>query len=308
MENNKKKYGRFYTKNDFWKLNKVMNKIELNHTIIDPFAGDGDLLNHFKKTNKVLGYDIDESKSWIINDSIKKIPKTNNGFIVTNPPYLSKSSATRKNIINNSFGEFDNLYKASLNQMILSGMPGIAIIPETFIHSRFDMSFIHDIFILIPNPFADTEIPVCIVYFDGSKKSEDVNLYINNNFKGKMLQLKKELQDQLVKKNNLNISFGNPMGDLTFISFDSTSPKNKIRFEKNNGNEMKTSSRLRNPVSIEKKVDEKFINRLNLKLAAIRKKYNILIPPFNGNTSTGERRRRMPFSMVKQIIRSVEWE
>lgn len=294
---NKIRLGKFYTKDNFWMLRKVMELIN-SEIIIDPFAGEGDLLKHF---NNVIGYDIDKSLKWRVNNSLKSIPYHKNAFIVTNPPYLSKSSASRKGIYQNNFGNHDNLYKQSLDVMIKSKIPGIAIVPESFIHSSFKMDYIHKIFILIPNPFKDTDVPVCIVYFDGNYSTNDVEIFINNKYKGKLYESKKILNQTLTEKNNAKISFTNCESYITFNSFDSTTGPG-IKFVKNKNFKQSSQSRLVNAVYIDSAVD---VNILNNKINYIRENFEFLIPPFNGNRNDGLRRRRMTFAMAKQIIRSI---
>jgi len=101
-----------------------------NKTIVDPFCGEGHLLEHYLnlfdkniqiemlKNKKIMGFDIDENniiflrkkfkkiynlddnlleEIFIVNDSlifVDKIP--NNSFIFTNPPYLAKNICKKK--------------------------------------------------------------------------------------------------------------------------------------------------------------------------------------------------------------------
>lgn len=60
-------------------------------TIIEPFTGNGDLLEFIKKHNTVYileCYDIDPKKDFIIKkDTIKDPPIYTDKFIITNPTY-----------------------------------------------------------------------------------------------------------------------------------------------------------------------------------------------------------------------------
>lgn len=46
--------------------------------------------------NKIKELDIDNTLNWEINDSLKEIPYVDNAIIITNPPYLTKYSVSRK--------------------------------------------------------------------------------------------------------------------------------------------------------------------------------------------------------------------
>ena len=95
----KKQNGQFFTKNSDYILSSFSSFIE-NKEIIDPFAGDGDLIkwaikNHAKK---IIGFDIDkryiDNKKVFLNDSIINPGKYI--FLLTNPPYLHKNKANEK--------------------------------------------------------------------------------------------------------------------------------------------------------------------------------------------------------------------
>lgn len=89
--------GQFFTKNDFWLKNHILEFIKSTGATIafDPFAGDGDLLRAAKNIGfkKTKGLDVDRSLNWNYNDSLSLIPKINNSIIITNPPYLTNYSA-----------------------------------------------------------------------------------------------------------------------------------------------------------------------------------------------------------------------
>ncbi|MCQ2609685.1 MAG: hypothetical protein MJ151_02690, partial [Lachnospiraceae bacterium] len=94
-------YGQFFTKNSVWLRKHIVEFIVKSNksVLFDPFAGDGDILDAVSKTTgikKLVGMDIDKKLNWKINDSLINIPRVNNSIIVTNPPYLSNYSASRK--------------------------------------------------------------------------------------------------------------------------------------------------------------------------------------------------------------------
>jgi len=97
--------GQYFTKDKLWLKPQVLEFIKKSNCdmTFDPFAGEGYILNVAKKLGfqKIVGLDIDKSLGWQINDSLISIPHIDNKtIIITNPPYLSNYSASRKGIMN----------------------------------------------------------------------------------------------------------------------------------------------------------------------------------------------------------------
>lgn len=69
----------------------------------DPFAGTGCMLDavsqEISNIQTIKGLDIDESLGWKKNDSLLSISKEKDAIIITNPPYLTKYSASRKKLL-----------------------------------------------------------------------------------------------------------------------------------------------------------------------------------------------------------------
>jgi len=95
----KRSLGQFFTKNNFWLKDHILEFIKITDAKIafDPFAGDGDLLNVVQKIGfkKIKGLDIDKNLNWKINDSLINIPKIKNSITITNSPYLTNYSAKK---------------------------------------------------------------------------------------------------------------------------------------------------------------------------------------------------------------------
>jgi len=202
----KRSLGQFFTKDHVWLYDNILKFIEENKKdiVYDPFAWDWDLLklgidNLWFKQKKWL--DIDKNLKWDYNDSLIQIPKIDNSFIITNPPYLWKSSAKRRWIYNkiekyfNNNAEADDLYKIWLKKLIETNISWIAIIPETFLNSSFfKLPYIYQninfITIVEANPFNDTEVPICIVWFNWKNKWK-IKIYKNNKFIWNLEELEK---------------------------------------------------------------------------------------------------------------------
>ena len=109
---NKTLLGQFFTKDELWLKPQIVDFIKSTgcHTAFDPFAGGGHLLEVAKKLGfeKTIGLDIDDNLGWSVNDSLISIPHINDGtIIITNPPYLSNYSASRKGIFHQVKKYFD---------------------------------------------------------------------------------------------------------------------------------------------------------------------------------------------------------
>ena len=111
-----KNLGQYFTKRSVWLKPQIKEFIaRVNPSVIvDPFSGQGDLLNVVSELGyNVLGLDIDKSLGCKFNDSLKSIPKYDGGLVLTNPPYLAKNSAKRQNLNGYSYfknNEFQDLY------------------------------------------------------------------------------------------------------------------------------------------------------------------------------------------------------
>ena len=156
------KLGQFFTKKEIWLKSQIYDFIKASKQMIayDPFAGEGNLLSIASKFGffkEIKGLDIDENLHWKINDSLKKIPHYDNAIIITNPPYIAKQSASRKNIdlslyFNSS--TYDDIYLIALDRMLEAQRYVVAIVPESFINSNYrQKNLLFSITILEENPF-----------------------------------------------------------------------------------------------------------------------------------------------------------
>ena len=192
MASNKKTVlGQFFTKDKLWLKPQVLDFIKNSNcnTVFDPFAGAGHLLNAVDGLGftKKVGLDIDKNLGWEVNDSLISIPHIDEKtIIITNPPYLTNYSASRKKILDKVKKYFDktlydDLYLLSIDNMLKSQKYVVAIIPETFINSNFrNKNYLSSITILEENPFEDTDTPVVVACFDGVlKKLSEISVYKN---------------------------------------------------------------------------------------------------------------------------------
>jgi hypothetical protein len=117
--------------------------------IVEPFVGNGDLINSFGSGYKIASYDLPEPSKKIrkklphfvdARNALSNPPKYEGRFVITSPPYLARDKS-EDNEINEIFDEYDqtDLYRcfvASLIKGRVSG--GIIILPIDFWSSRIE--------------------------------------------------------------------------------------------------------------------------------------------------------------------------
>ncbi len=135
----KKQLGQFFTKNSDQILNGLEKYVN-GKTIIDPFAGGGDLIFWAKKNKakSIKGYDVDKKytngKDIFYRDSIKNPSQYK--FVLTNPPYLNINKATeeiKEKYFRNS--NLEDLYQISIDS-IFNSEEGIVIVPINFLSAE----------------------------------------------------------------------------------------------------------------------------------------------------------------------------
>lgn len=308
--------GSFFTKKNVWLTKPIVKFLTLalkeNNSVLDPYAGEGHLLNVCleKFESKIYGYDIRET-NWIKNDSLISIPNPNNAVIVTNPPYLAKYSAKRKGVIDEVEKYFncerEDLYQVALDKCLSSARFVVAIIPETFLNSSYDKRFLSVLCVLEENPFEDTETPVCVACFDTQKK-QNGKLYINEKYCGDLNEIF-SYRESVERKQNIKFNVAN--GRIALKAVDGTADGDYIRFENANTfkysrSNIKHSSRLLTYIEVDSLSDEevdKFVTICNQNLKSIREKtFDLILSPFKGNNKAGKRRRRLDYAMARVIM------
>ena len=130
----KQKFGQFYTTNYDYILQNLYIPENIKK-IIEPFAGNGDLLNFIKDKEyyEIECYDIEPKKDYIIQkNTILDPPNFNNSFILTNPPYLARNKSNDKELFDKY--KTNDLYKCFIEILILNEcLGGILIVPLNFI-------------------------------------------------------------------------------------------------------------------------------------------------------------------------------
>lgn len=308
--------GQFFTRNDFWLKDHILEFIKSIDAKIafDPFAGDGDLLDVAQKIGfkNTKGLDIDSCLEWEINDSLLNIPKVNSSIIITNPPYLTNYSAKRKGVYDNvkkyfDLCNYDDIYQLAIEKCLVNDF-GVMIIPETFINSKFPKSRLVSITIIEDQLFNDTENPICVICFDNKDKSYDqIDVYKNEKLIGKLGYFEKMRR---MPQKNIHLKFNVQKGQIALRAVDTTNPQKPISFMRPEEMDydladIKHSSRLITVIELKiknEKIDEiiKYSNKLLLEFR--KKTHDVLLSPFKGNKKNGERRRRLDYQTARAIL------
>lgn len=137
----KKAKGQFYTVHSDYILNGLPGPPPAATRIVEPFAGQGDLLTWLQGRSAlpVEAYDIDPKRADIQQrDTLLHPPDYTGAWILTNPPYLARNKSTSKTV----FDKYDtnDLYKCfMLSLAAANAAGGILIIPAGFFLSPRDL-------------------------------------------------------------------------------------------------------------------------------------------------------------------------
>lgn len=207
----KAQLGQFYTTNYEYILSNMKIPKEVK-TIVEPFVGNGDLLNFIKNKNNynIEVYDIDPKyQNSIKRDTLKNPPDYTDKFILTNPPYLARNKSKSKELYN--IYDCNDLYKCFIISIIKNVCQGgIIIIPLNFISSirkadiELRKKFLDKYSIKIVNIFEeqvfdDTSYSVCSIYFVKKINNQD------NNIKMYIYPSNKKMNISLTSANNFTI-------------------------------------------------------------------------------------------------------
>ena len=208
---NKTQLGQFYTTN----YEYILSNMEIPSgvkTIVEPFVGNGDLLNFIKNKHnyKLEIYDIDPKiTDTIKRDTLANPPDYTDKFILTNPPYLARNKSKKKELYEKY--KCDDLYKCFIVNIITNiCQGGIIIIPLNFLSSirtadielrkKFlEVYSVEIINIFEEQVFDDTSYTICSIYF-ARKHNDEVN-----NIKIYIYPSKKEMNVSLTSDNNYTI-------------------------------------------------------------------------------------------------------
>ena len=315
--------GSFYTTKSGWLTEEVRQFLEKalsesNGYLLDPFAGDGHLLEAIKsdsilgaRVTQATGFDI-QGDTFPFNDSLIFIPNPQRAVIVTNPPYLANHSAKRKGVDQLVAKYFagstqKNLYRIALEKALESADYVVAIIPETFLLSTFPKHRLELAVVIQDSLFGDTDAPALVACFT-KESCPDAHIFTGNQRIGNLSEIL-ALRESTAPKHT--IDFNDPNGRIGLRAVDGSDGKTPIAFVAARdfgypSDSVAVSSRLMTYLEVPGVADEdmpELISKANGMLASIRMRSgDLVLAPFKGNNKAGKRRRRLDYALARRIL------
>ena len=335
----KRNLGQYFTRDDVWLRPHIVEHLRSllvrYNTCLDPFAGDGHLLNVAASLGfEVVGHDVDgvicAANGWgEPNDSILHVPLHADAFVLTNPPYLAKNSAKRMDapaqsyfrpgavlpLTNAHASTLDDLFKLAIEQTLVQYDDSVWIVPESVVqdmeHLPHWKTRLHSLTVLEDNPFIDTEHPVCVLVFSVSKPSGE--LWKNDTRLGSYQDIwSRHNETRAYPRDATTMRFNSPTGNLGYRAVDGTKADGSMRIRFCLGDELgydrqriKVSSRHLTYIDVDLEGDElvAVIEEANRQIEAYRTAtQDVFLTAFMGNTKTGVRRRRMDYFLARRLF------
>lgn len=322
--NQKKLLGQFFTTTNpfdtvaFYKWLEIIPDDIKKGPILEPFAGanniprmllDSDMLQANWDCFDISPPAYNQCPQFKINqkDTIVDFPR---GYKIgiTNPPYLSKNSATRSHL-QYPATIYDDIYKLCLEKMLENLDYVAAIIPETFLTAKIFTSRLIYVVSLTCKMFEDTDCPVCLALFV-PYTTADFTVYQMNNQIGKYTNLQKGIIHAPISHHWI---INDPLGKIGINCIDNTKQAS-IAFcegETIPSYKIKYSSRSITRVSgLPDGIDRgEFLNTCNQLLNKYRTKtQDVFLASFKGLRADMKYRRRLDFATAKQIMSQALFE
>jgi len=322
---NKVKFGQFYTKRSQYIIGNLINDLDKNLKVVEPFCGEGDLLIF---NNEYEIYDIDPKLSGCEKrDTLRNPPSYKDRLVVTNPPFLAKNKNTDKTIYEKY--NVGDLYKAAIKS-ILECNGGILIVPLNFFcdeddkirnlfFERFDIIRLN---IFEETVFDDTTYTICSFSFKIKEEDIDYDTIECNFFPSKEVKyfdLKKETGWKMgsdfleIIDNNNNIGIkrlrigGIPNSDLYLRAIDTGTDDGRISLSiKGEHFFGKESDRSFATLLMDKKYTREqeiiICENFNKILEYYRDKYNSMFLTNFRNSTSSYARKRISFDVAYKLI------
>ena len=293
----KRTNGVYFTANnpfDLVPFKKWADKIKLSR-VLEPFAGSNNIIRMLEHHYRISynSFDIKPQAADVKKqDTLVNFPK---GYdtCITNPPWLYRSSASRRGIYYPNI-RYDDLYKHCLELALTNCNNVCFLIPGTYIRTKLFRDRLHSVVFINSKLFHDTENPVCMAMF--TKKREATKVYYDNEFIGLLNDLEPK-----PSKASTKIRFNDPKGKLGLIGIDNTKEAS-IRFcHGDEIRQVKHSDRMITRIDVGYEVS---IKRLNNTLAEYRRKtHDVLLSTFKGLREDGQYRRRLDYDTARVLIK-----
>lgn len=290
--NHKQLLGQFYTTSDpfansdaFSLWNAIRPK---NVKVLEPFAGAGSLYSYLNEN--WIGYDIDPKHESIQKrDTILNFPKEYE-VCITNPPYLAKTTSSRKKL--NLEMKYQDLYLDCLELMLTHCSYVAAIIPSTFYNTKLFRNRLIAWDKLDREVFSDTDVPVGVAYF--TPQAERTELFVN----GKAIQ---EHEPQHV---NFDLSFNVSHGNYVLCAIDQTKKRSiYVHDEIDSFDRQKYLKHTSRNYSLFHSSQQLNLSKINSFIENWRDEtQDFYLTSFKSLMKNGIYRKRMNFSILKWII------
>lgn len=328
--NKKQKLGQFFTTNSEYIIGNLVDIIQDNSKVIDPFAGDWDLLKCVDKpTIELCGFDIEpRNEKTVKQDTLKYPPSYTGCWIVTNPPYLGKNKCENKEIFEQY--KTDDLYKAALLS-IIGSEGGIIVVPLNFLSTK--RSKVRNIFlkeyeiekinIFEEQVFNDTTYTVCAFSFirkENKKQKISATFYPSGEKRSFILKSSDDYRigadffSLLDNKSSVKVSRlmkgQEPNSKLFLRALDSGSKDGRISLQLREESYYGISTdRAFASINFSKKFSleqqTKIMEDFNFILEENRRKYNSLFLPSFRNSTSHCSRKRIAFADAYDLIKHV---
>lgn len=339
FELNKKSAGQFLTQGDPFAYDVVRKWLSaaIEHTgtspvICEPYAGTNNLLAFADKHYHMLlegatyrSFDIDPcndadnafaTSPIAYANTLLDIPADDIDIIITNPPYLARNSAKRQKLDfpfdykGSGIERPADLYQISLDTCLRKAAFVAALIPESFITSRYDKSRLAYVISLPGDLFRDTEMPVCLALFT-SENTDDYEIY---NAQGELIatasQLKKLNREILSVPARTDLKFNRKDGHIGLRGLDNTKTPSICFCDKEEipAERIKISSRGLTRIFIPEVETSELNEKLIIECAnKILNEWrdatsDIFLTAFKGVRADGRYRRRLSYDIANQIL------
>ncbi|MDA0935165.1 MAG: hypothetical protein O3C51_17095 [Planctomycetota bacterium] len=310
--------GAYLTRTHAWLAPQVLRFLRAAQpkSIVDPFAGDGDLLRAVaaRGLGPVRGFDLDPARGFPVRDSLARIDAPRGAVIVTNPPFLARHSAARKRVLDGVEHWFDglphaDLYQVALDRCLAAASHVVAIVPETFVHSAFPKHRVASVTVIEDRLFDDTDQPVCVVCFGPESRPPSRRIY----YRSRRKLLTQAALDRLLPEpaGRPGIRFNDPAGQIGLRAVDGVGVADRARFVqarelRYDRERIKVSSRLVTLIRVEGLAARRVagvVARANAALEALRERsHDLVLSPFKGNNHAGVRRRRVDYAAARALL------
>ena len=226
----KREHGRYFTTGDPFHhaaFDRWHAQIPAGARFVEPCAGAGHLVAHLRShgiDNPVDCFDLQppaENHAGVAvvrRDTLADFPQ---GYdvVVTNPPYLSRPSATRMKVaFPKGCDKAGDLYEVALGKALAASPFVAVIIPASFVRSGLFRDRLEAVVELEPGCFGDTNHPACLALF-GSAPSDDYEIWQGDRLVGMATSLSNRVPTAPAVA---AWSFNKPKGQIALRALDSS--------------------------------------------------------------------------------------